>query len=87
MDDQVVDLAIQQNRIILTFDLDFGSLYHEADAQARFGCIILRLHDQRIESVNQLLSRFFQSEIGSEVFQDSSRALVVLTESGMRVVN
>lgn len=56
-DREVIELARQQHRIIITQDLDYGELYHETDPT--FGVIILRLQDQRSPNVNQVLENFF----------------------------
>ena len=51
-DAQVVELAKAEQRVIVTFDLDFGEIYHFAE-RGRIGVIVLRLDDQAVESVNR----------------------------------
>lgn len=58
-DEEVVELAKREKRIILTFDLDFGEIYHLRE-RGQVGIIVLRLSDQTIESVNAALKKFFE---------------------------
>lgn len=81
-DPQVVALAREQERVIITFDLDFGELYHFRE-RGHLGVIILRLADQTVESVNLALARFFVSDIGDI---DLDRSLVVIEERRLRIV-
>jgi predicted nuclease of predicted toxin-antitoxin system len=58
VDDEAVALiAEKERRIIVTFDLDFGEIYYFA-RDKKFGVIVLRIEDQRVESVNIILQRF-----------------------------
>jgi predicted nuclease of predicted toxin-antitoxin system len=80
-DEQVIELATEQNRII-TQDLDFGARFHHA-AAASFGPIVLRLSDQTVGSVNRRLDRFFRHEASDTALEQS---LVVLTDERTRIV-
>lgn len=82
-DDDIVKLARQEDFVIITFDLDFGEVYYRIERE-RIGVIILRLDDQTIESVNRVLSRFFQTH-ASELSLETS--LVVLESHRTRVVS
>lgn len=53
-DDQILELALRENRIVLTFDLDFGDLL-AAGGHRLPSVIIFRLHDQTPASVNPKL--------------------------------
>lgn len=79
----IIALAKQENQIIITQDLDFGGLYHEADPA--FGVIILRLNDQRIESVNLILEKLFDSADGKQIFEENPNTLIVIDETSTRV--
>lgn len=81
-DPQIVALARSQGRVIITFDLDFGELYHFRE-QGQLGVIILRLEDQTVESVNAVLATFFASNL-TDV--DLDRSLVVIDERRVRIV-
>lgn len=53
-DDQILEMARGENRIVLTFDLDFGDLL-AAGGHRLPSVIIFRLHDQTPASVNPKL--------------------------------
>jgi len=80
-DEDVVELAKEQKRVVITFDQDFGEIYHFKE-KGKFGAIVLRLEDQTVESVNQLLGEFFtqQQEI------DLENSLVILEKGKVRVI-
>jgi predicted nuclease of predicted toxin-antitoxin system len=80
-DEVVVALAMRERRVIVTFDLDFGEIFHRR-AHGRFGVIVVRTRDQTVEAVNQLLESFFSTEAPSIVLD---QALVVLGERRLRV--
>ena len=85
-DEEIVNLAITENRIIITLDLDFGELYHQKEMRPIFGVIILRLRDQRVERVNDTLRKFFQSLPEQKRFLDHPKALAVITETTVRIL-
>jgi predicted nuclease of predicted toxin-antitoxin system len=58
-DDEVVDLAARENRIILTHDLGFGSIYYFFK-RGYVGIIILRVHPPTVEEVNHVLKNFLE---------------------------
>ena len=80
-DRQIVAMAKREARVVITFDLDFGKIYHRWE-HGQFGTIVLRLEDQTVESVNRALSRFFADDAGME---ELNRSLVVLDESRVRI--
>lgn len=82
-DEEIITLAKRENRIIITQDLDFGELYHEADPS--FGVIILRLDDQRSSNVNAVLENFFANNLGQKIFQSDPHTLAVVNEASVRV--
>ena len=57
-DASVTELAKKEERIIVTSDLDFGQIYH-FNNNSSLGVIVLRLNDQTIEHVNNILKNFF----------------------------
>jgi predicted nuclease of predicted toxin-antitoxin system len=81
-DVRVIDLAVEQGRVIVTHDLDFGQRYHQASPGA-FGAIVLRLNDQTTEAVNRVLDRFFRNEATNIPLE---RSLVILTDERIRTV-
>jgi predicted nuclease of predicted toxin-antitoxin system len=82
-DIDVVALAQQQGRVIITFDLDFGEIYHRRE-RGKVGVIILRLEDQTVEAVNQILERFFRTAAQDIALEHS---LVVVDERRVRIVS
>ena len=82
-DEEVVGLAKKSNRVIVTFDLDFGEIYHFKE-NGKIGVIILRLEDQTVESVNKTLNKFFKTEAKSIVL---NKSLVVLEEDKVRIIS
>jgi predicted nuclease of predicted toxin-antitoxin system len=82
-DDRVVELAMQQSRVIVTQDLGFGLRYHRA-ASGSFGVIVIRLTDQTVESVNRVLDRFFRRDAANVPLD---RALVILERERTRVIS
>src|SRR3972149_8632380 len=67
-DSEVYELALKENRILVTFDLDFGEIYHFS--KNKIGLIILRLEDQTVESVNKTLERFLKSPNAKRVSKE-----------------
>lgn len=56
-DDEVVRLAERENRMIITLDLGYGSIYYFSE-KGSVGMIILRLHPPTVEEVNRVLKNF-----------------------------
>ena len=81
-DEKVVELAKRKSRIIITFDLGFGQLYHFKH-KGQVGIIILRLRSQTVESVNKILGRFLQKKTIEK--QKLERALIVIDEAEFRI--
>ena len=79
-DEEVYNLALRERRIIITFDLDFGEIYHFS--KNKIGVIILRLEDQTVESVNKVLEKFLQTKDVKRGKEEN--LLVVLTEHFVR---
>jgi predicted nuclease of predicted toxin-antitoxin system len=80
-DEEVVALAIREERGILTFDLDFGEIVHRRE-HGRFGAIVVRTRDQTVDVVNGLLESFFSTQAQTITLD---RALVVIGERRIRV--
>lgn len=80
-DEEVVVLAKRERRVIITFDLDFGEIYH-FKKKGGVGVIILRLDDQTVASVNRTLSYFFENE-GKKI--NLHKSLVVLESDRIRI--
>ncbi|MBY0504836.1 MAG: DUF5615 family PIN-like protein [Bryobacteraceae bacterium] len=79
-DPKIVDLAIEEGRAVLTFDLDFGAL------MAKFGTnspsvILFRLRDQSPASVNSKLLAVVRDCVEALI----SGSLIVVDDSGYRI--
>ena len=81
-DEQVIELAKREQRVLITFDLGFGKLYHRYE-RGRVGIIVLRLAHQSAASVNQVLGRFFADPTSAAI--PLERSLVVIDEARVRV--
>ncbi len=81
-DSDIVPLAQQQERIILTHDLDFGQIYYFS-TQESVGVLVLRLRHQTVEVVNQVLARFLQTGVLDD--KDMRKALIIVSENTYRV--
>jgi predicted nuclease of predicted toxin-antitoxin system len=81
-DVEVIALDKHEGRTTITFELDIQEIHRRGDLGA-FGVILLRLHDQTVESVNRVLDRFFRDDAAAI---DLDRSLVVVDESRARVV-
>ena len=84
-DAEVVELAKKEKRIIITFDLDFAEIFYFLE-QKHFGVIILRLKDQRVESVNQVLGSFIKYCKLSKNSNKFNKSLLILNETGVRIL-
>ena len=80
-DEEVVALAKRHDRIIVTSDLDFGKIFHQRE-KGKIGIIILRLHDQTVELINNALDRFLKSGIDLVKLEKS---LLIVTETSHRI--
>ena len=82
-DDEVVHVAISEKRVVITFDLDFGEIYYFAYPK-KFNVLVMRLSDQRVESVNGVLKNFFENNKG--FFTKQTHRLAVVSESEIRKI-
>jgi predicted nuclease of predicted toxin-antitoxin system len=57
-DKAIAAAAKMQRRAVITFDLDYGELFHGAEF-GRFGVIVLRTNLQNWRAINDILRRFF----------------------------
>lgn len=86
-DEEVVNLAQREGRIIVTQDLDFGDIYFFS-AHGELGIIVLRKKGiQTVESINAMLSKFLDSnelkELGEERLLCS---LVIVDDKKIRIL-
>ena len=82
-DREIVAMAKRESRVVITFDLDFGKIYHRWE-RGQIGAMVLRLEDQTVESVNLVLGRFF-ANVATTVSLE--RSLIVVDESRVRITS
>ena len=83
-DEEVVNLAIKDNRIIITCDLDFGRIYYFSKKK-EFGAIVIQVKPPTIENVNAMLEKFLVSvDLEKEHFD---RCLIVISKKKIRVIS
>ena len=83
-DDEVLEKAKKEKRIIITLDLDFGKLYHDLQPEPNFGVIIIRTNDQRRNHIELLLHKFFTAEVSQKTFSTNSNKLVIIEDALIR---
>jgi predicted nuclease of predicted toxin-antitoxin system len=79
-DQDIVDKAVREGRIILTHDLDFGRIVALSQAQQP-SVVTFRLEDMRAVRVNQYLQEII-TRFAGELRQG---ALISVSEQGIRV--
>jgi predicted nuclease of predicted toxin-antitoxin system len=79
VDEDILALAVQMDRVIVTNDKDFGELVFR-ERQAHRGVILLRLADDRTAAKIAALARCCAT-----VPDDLAECFVVVTERGVRV--
>lgn len=79
-DERIVEMAIEEERVIITYDLDFGELYRNLGASS----IVLRLRTKNPSSVVKYLMDFFKTI--SEQKIDIRNKLAILKEGKIRLI-
>lgn len=79
-DERVVELAISEGRVIVTYDLDFGELYRNLGASS----IILRLRTRKPSAVQKHLLSFLHTAENKKM--DMKNKLVIISEGKVRVI-
>ena len=82
-DDEIVAVAQKENRIILTHDVGFGSIYYFSKRE-QVGMIIIRVHPSTVEEVNPILANFL-SKTDLEK-KNLTKKLIVLNKKKYRVL-
>jgi predicted nuclease of predicted toxin-antitoxin system len=79
-DQQVLQKAVQEKRILITNDKDFGDMVIRKKKK-HCGIILLRLEDERSSNKVAVLTSLFE-----KYSDDLSDAFVVVGESGVRII-
>lgn len=82
-DAEIIKLAKKEKRIIITFDLDFGEIYHQKESDT-VGIIVLRLENQTLENVNFVLQQFLDKNI--DRLENNLKSLIVIKKGNIRFV-
>ncbi len=85
-DRDIFKRANEEDRVILTFDLDFGEIFYFLEKR-KAGIIVMRFDDQRIEKVNQILEKFIKYYKLNPKSTKFSKSLVILGEDSVRIIN
>jgi predicted nuclease of predicted toxin-antitoxin system len=78
-DEQILELAVQTDRLVVTNDKGFGTMAFR-DRAAHCGIILLRLPDARAKTKLAAMERVF-----AHLPDELSSAIVVVTERAIRV--
>lgn len=79
-DEQVVEMAIAEERLIITYDLDFGELYRNFGASS----VILRLRTKNPSVILKYLVQFLH--LLKEQKVDMKNKLAIITEGKVRLI-
>ena len=82
-DPEIFTIAKKEKRIIVTFDLDFGEIYHQHESDG-VGIIVLRLENQTPENVNFVLDQFLTKDINR--LKQNVNSLIVIKKGSTRFV-
>jgi predicted nuclease of predicted toxin-antitoxin system len=82
-DKEIVVLAEAENRVIVTHDIGFGSIYYFSK-RGQVGIIILRIHPPTVEEVNLILIDFL-SKVNLEK-KNLTKNLIILSRKKYRVL-
>jgi predicted nuclease of predicted toxin-antitoxin system len=82
-DNEIVVLAEAENRIIITHDIGFGSIYYFSK-RGQVGIIILRIHPPTVEEVNLILMDFL-SKVNLEK-KNLTKNLIIISRKKYRVL-
>lgn len=80
-DVNIIEIAKNENRIILTFDLDFGEIFYRA-GEGKFGVWVLRVKPQTVETAEKVLTMFINSAVFKKA--DLYRSMFILSPHRIR---
>jgi len=79
-DEKIVEMAVSEERLIVTYDLDFGELYRNFGASS----LILRLRSKNPSIVLKHLAKFLAMIKEQKI--DMNNKLTVITEGKVRLI-
>ena len=83
-DQTIIRYASEHGYVLITFDLDFGYLFQIVITYPAH-VVILRLEDQTVESVNQILQRLCNEKSFTEMITQTNNSLITIDESTIRI--
>jgi len=82
-DDEVINLAVRENRIVITQDVGLGYIYYFSK-RGQVGIIVLRIHPPTVEEVNRILGDFLKTvDLEKE---NLTKCLIILNKRRYRVL-
>ena len=79
-DEKIVEIALKEERLIVTYDLDFGELYRNFGASS----LILRLRSKNPSIVLKYLLNFLSTLKEQDI--DMKNKLAIVTEGKVRLI-
>lgn len=79
-DDKVIDLAVKEERTIITFDKHFGDILRYPP-QNLFGIILIRIHPPTLDHILRAIDNLFRN-YQADSFKGR---LIVLSKTGYRI--
>lgn len=83
-DEKIVKMAVAEERLIVTYDLDFGELYRNFGASSLILRLILRLRSKNPAIVIKYLLNFLYTLKEQKI--DMKNKLAVITEGKVRLI-
>jgi len=79
-DRKIIDIALEENRIIITHDKNFGNIINDSNIIHK-GVIFIRCKNQRPENI----SNFLLNAINSEISNKFKNSLVFISEEQINI--
>jgi len=79
---KLIELAVRENRVILTQDLDFGEMFYFS-GKKEFGVIVIRVKSPTVEKINLVIEKFIEEIDLNKV--DLTKSLIILDETKYRI--
>lgn len=81
-DIKIAKKAVQEKRILITLDLDFGEIFYFS-IKEKIWIIVLRLRDQTVESVNKNLEWLLKTKILEK--KEFQNTLMIVEEGRIKI--
>lgn len=81
-DREIIEIALKEKRIIITFDLDYGEIFYRM-VDGKVGIWVLRIKPQTVEAAEETLTKFINSETFNKI--DHYHTLVILSKTRTRL--